>query len=171
MSIISQLGQYLTDFSLEFLASLEARLGRLGISTLSQLGDVKVAADTDPNAETRALFAELWKKILSFFKSNQVLQRLQFVKVVNAAIAPVAPVVATPELQPPPSAPVRPAPGMTEYWQRISRQRTSLAPAAAPSTPVAAASSSAPSSASSVPVTAPIQAPSAPPAAQPKCCS
>ena len=72
---------------------------------MSQLGDVKVTADGDPTPETRARFAELWKKILSFFKSNQVLQRLQFVKVVNAAIPPVAP-VAAPELEPPSPAPV-----------------------------------------------------------------
>ncbi len=52
-ALISHLGQYLTDCSLEFLASLEARLGRLGISTLSQLGDVKVTRD--PRSLRRAV--------------------------------------------------------------------------------------------------------------------
>ena len=47
--LISQLGQFLTDCPLEFLAALAARLSRLGISTMSQLGDVKVTADGDPN--------------------------------------------------------------------------------------------------------------------------
>ena len=100
--LIAHLSNFLTDCHLDLLARLENRLARVGITTVRQLGALRESVDGEPDPVARELFSDIWKQVLDSFKSQQRLQRAQFVQAANAArqnglavgLAPSAPPVA-----------------------------------------------------------------------------
>lgn len=83
--LIAHLSNFLTDCHLDLLARLENRLARVGITTVRQLGALRESVDAEPDPVARELFSDIWKQVLDSFKSQQRLQRAQFVQAANAA--------------------------------------------------------------------------------------
>ena len=133
--LIAHLSNFLTDCHLDLLARLENRLARVGITTVRQLGALRESVDGEPDPVARELFSDIWKQVLDSFKSQQRLQRAQFVQAANAArqnglavglapsAPPVAPLPSPPEphqqQELPPTAPVQVSLTRDQFAQRL----------------------------------------------------